>query len=175
MLADCARAFGAGLRNEAGDFAGAGRGRFERLVEQAGETGQALLEVFGADIQGSDQRIELNAAFVDAVFSALVAVVDNFYCLDKVAAMNVELTRQLPQVGDDLGRDVTEGRNIRLDAPCRISCRRGNLVHCGDELGYAHHERVFECAHVLMSSTEHFLQHDVCLAQPLEKCGCVGS
>ena len=86
------------------------------LVEQAGEALQALLDVLGADVEGGDQRIELHAALVDAVLGALVAVVDEFGRLDEIAAVRLELARQLAEIADDVRGDVAEVRDVRLDA-----------------------------------------------------------
>ena len=174
LFADGTGAFGARFRDETGDFARARRSGLERLVEQAGEPGQALLEILGADVEGGDQGIELDAPLVDAVLGALVAVIDDLDGLGELAAVNVELPRQLPEVADDLGGDVAEGRDVCLDAPGGIAGRRRDLVHRGDEFGHAHHERVFQRAHVLVGAAEHFLQHDVGFAQPLEQGGGVG-
>ena len=66
LFADGTGAFGAGFRDETGDLAGARRSGIERLVQQAGESGQALLDILGADIEGGDQGIELDTPLVDA-------------------------------------------------------------------------------------------------------------
>src|SRR4029079_18421140 len=174
LLADGASAFRARFRNEPGNLACARRSGLEGLVEETGESRQALFEILGPDVEGGDQGIELDAPLVDAVLGTLIAVIDDLDRFDQVAAVNVELPRQLPEVADHLGRDVAEGRDVCLDAPGRIAGGRCNIIHRGDEFGHAHHEGIFQGPHVLMSSAEHFLKHDVGFAQALEEGGRVG-
>src|SRR4029079_10121335 len=174
LFADGTGAFGAGFRDEAGDLAGARRSGLERLVQQAGESCQALLEILGADIEGGDQGIELDAPLVDAVISALIAVIDDLDRLNKVAAENVELPRRLPKIADDLSGNVAEVTHGRLGAPRGVAGRSRDLVHRGDEFGHTHHERIFQRTHVFVSAAEYFLEHDVGFAQALEESGRVG-
>ena len=107
-------AFGARFRHDAGDVAGAGGGRFQRLVEQAGEALEPLIEILGADIERGDQRVELHAALVDRVLGALIAVVDQVGRLGEIAAVTVELVGELAEIGDDARGDVAEVADGRL-------------------------------------------------------------
>ena len=65
LFADGAGAVGAGFGHQPGNFTGAVGGGLERLVEQAGEALEALLDILGADVERGDQRVELNAALDD--------------------------------------------------------------------------------------------------------------
>ena len=64
---------------------------------------------------------------------------------------------------------------LRFDPVGGVAGRGGDLVHGGDEFRHAQHQRVFERAHVLVRAGQHFLQHDVGFAQPLEQRGGVGA
>ena len=64
---------------------------------------------------------------------------------------------------------------LRFDAVGGVAGRGVDLVHGGDEFRHAQHQRVFQRAHVLVRAGQHFLQHDVGFAQPLEQSGGVGA
>ena len=100
LLADRAAALGGRLRHDAGDVARAGRGRLERFVEQAGEALEPLIEILGARVERGDQRIERDAALVDAILGALVAPFDQLGGAGEFAAVGVELTGELGEIGD---------------------------------------------------------------------------
>ena len=101
-------------RDHAGDVAGAAGGGFQRLVEQAGEALEPLIEILGADVERGDQRVERDAALVDGVLGALVAVVDQLGGLGQLAAVAVELVGQLAEIGDDVRGDVAEVGDVAL-------------------------------------------------------------
>ncbi len=95
--------------------------------------------------------------------------------LGEFATVNVELAGKLAEIGDDLGGDIAETGDIPLHAAGGFAGRLRNLGHGADEFGHAQHQRVFERAHVLVRAAQHFLQHDVGFAQPLEQSGGVGA
>ena len=50
-----------------------------------------------------------------------------------------------------------------------------HVVHGGDEIGHAVHQRALDLVHVLVRAAQHLLQEDVGLAQALEQRGGVGA
>ena len=94
LLLERARAFGARLRDDAGDLAGAAGGALERLVEQAGEALEPLLDVVGAGVERRHQRLDRGAPLGERLVGAAVALVDQRDRLGQRAAVRVELRRQ---------------------------------------------------------------------------------
>ena len=81
--------------DDAGDLAGAAGGGFQRLVEQAGEALEPLLDVLGADVERGDQRARCwsRRSPTDCLGCA-VAAVDQRDGLAELAAVRVELRRR---------------------------------------------------------------------------------
>ena len=91
LLFQGASAFGARIRDDAGDLAGAAGGAIEQLVEQAREALEPLFDVVGARVERADQRLDRRPAFAERGVSVAVALVDQRDGLGEVAAVGVEL------------------------------------------------------------------------------------
>ena len=98
LLLERAGAFGARLGDDAGDLAGAAGGAFERLVEQAREALEPLLDVVGAGVERGDQRLDRGAALGEVVVGAAVALVDQRDRFDERAAVRLELRGKLAEI-----------------------------------------------------------------------------
>ena len=91
LLLQRAGAFGARIRDDAGDLAGAAGGAVERLVEQAREALEPLLDVVGAGVERGDQRLDRGAALAERGVGVAVALVDQRDRFGERAAVGVEL------------------------------------------------------------------------------------
>ena len=138
LLGDRLRAVRARFGDHAADVARAGGGSLQRLVEQAREALEPLLEFLALDIERGDQRVEMGAAFVDRGVGLAVAAVDQFDRLHQHAAVGVELRRELAEVFDHLGGHALEAlRSGPTRGWWHAPVRGGDVVHDGREFGHA--------------------------------------
>ena len=84
--------------DDAGDLAGAAGGAIERLVEQAGEALEPLLDIVGARVERRDQRLDPGAALAEGGVGVAVAAVDQRDRFGERAAVGVELGGELAEV-----------------------------------------------------------------------------
>src|SRR5581483_4367868 len=104
------------LRDGAGDVAGAVGGGVERLVDEAGEALEPLGDLIGADVEGADQRFELDATLVDALLRRAIARLDELGRPGELLAVLIEGTRELAEIGEHLARDLAEAADVLLHA-----------------------------------------------------------
>ena len=169
------RAFVARFGDQAGDVAGAAGGAVERLVEQAGEALEALLDVLGL-VSSEETSVSIAARRspkVSSVRRLLWSISATASASERPCCSNV--AGELAEVGQHLAGDGVERGDVLVDLVARHAAALGHLVHGGDELGDAGDQRVLDRAHVLVRAAQHLLQEDVGLAQPLEQRGGVGA